>query len=120
MPSNRTKKDKQKPRKPKVDLQARMPRPRPITLRGPRSFIMHAREYPFLGCWLMRDWQERGLTPVVVARQQAPDKVIFATILVDIYCLGVKNAYCNGDFPLKKFHQNLVQMCSGEPEPCDI
>lgn len=114
------KKAGKKPLKPKIDLNAGMPRPRPITWQGPRDFIQHAREYPFLGCWVMKGWQDSGLAPVVVARQQTPDKVIFGTFLTDLYLLGVKDAYCNGDFSLKRFQANLPQMCMGEPEPCDV
>ncbi len=113
------KKDKQKPRKPKSNLAAKMPRPRPITLRGPRHFIAHAHEYPIVGSWIMEGWQESGLTPVVIARQQSPDKVIFATYLVDFYCLGIKDAFCNADYPLKRFQKNLAHLCSGRPEVCD-
>lgn len=97
-----------------------MPRPKPIVMRGPRYFVEHAREYPIFGCWVKKNWQEGGLTPVVIARQQTQDRVIFGTFLVDIYCLGVKDAYCNGDFSLAKFQRNLPQMCAQEPEPCNI
>jgi len=116
----RKKKAKKKPLKPKIDLNAGMPKPKPVTWRGPGYYIKHARDYPIMGCWVMRGWQESGLTPVIVSREQKPDKVIFGSFLVDLYCLGVKDAYCNGDFPLSKFQRNLPQMCSGEPEACDI
>jgi hypothetical protein len=78
------------------------------------------REYPILGCWVMSGWQDSGLTPVIVARQQTPDKVIFGSFLTDLYCLGVKDAYSNGDFPVKRFQANLPQMCMGSPEACDV
>jgi hypothetical protein len=114
------KKDTQKHRKPKINLTVNMPRPKPIAWEGPRHFIQHAREYPIIGSWLMKGWLESGITPVVIARQQSPDKVIFASILVDFYCLGVKNALCNGDFSRKRFENNLPDLCSGEPEVCDL
>jgi hypothetical protein len=57
---------------------------------------------------------------VVIARQQAEDRIIFATILVDFFCLGVKNAFCNADFSRRRFENNLARMCSGAPEPCDV
>lgn len=114
------KKDKQRPRKPKSKINAQMPRPKPVTLRGPRHYLERAREYPIFGSWLMEGWQESGITPVVVARQQSPDKVIFANYLVDFYCLGVKDALCNADFSLKRFNSSLPELCSGKPEACDI
>jgi hypothetical protein len=120
MAPKKKKKDKQKPLKPKINLDAMMPKPKPIVMKGPRYSIQHAREYPFYGCWIMKGWQEAGITPVVIARQREPDQVIFGNFLVDIYCLGVKNAFAEGDFPLKRFQQNLDQMLQGEPEPCDV
>ncbi len=113
------KKDKSLPRKPRSTVHANMPKPKPIVLRGPKYYIEHALEYPILGCWVRKGWQDGGLTPVVVARQQNPERVIFGVFLVDYYCLGVKDALCNGDFPLKRFMDNLASLCSGEPEPCD-
>jgi hypothetical protein len=114
------KKGKQKPRKPKNNLMANSPRPKPITWHGPRYFIEHAREYPIFGCWIMKGWQERGITPVVIARQQSLDKVIYANCLVDLYCLGVKNAFCDADFSLKRFEGSLTDLFSGSPEECDL
>jgi hypothetical protein len=106
--------------KPKIDLNVGMPRPKPITWQSPRNFIEQAREYPILGCWVMKGWQDSGLTPVIVARQQTPDKVIFGSFLTDLYCLGVKDAYSNGDFPLKRFQANLPQMCIRRARTCDV
>ena len=87
----------QRPLKPGVDSQIPISRVRPIKILGPRYYLQHAREYPILGCWIMSDWKKEGITPVVVARQPGPDKVIFAVCLVDLYCLGVKDAYTVAD-----------------------
>lgn len=48
--------------------------------------LHQAQEYPILGSWIMNGWQDQGITPVVVARQQAEDKVIYGVFLVNIYC----------------------------------
>ncbi|MGA2490622.1 MAG: hypothetical protein ABSF99_10645 [Anaerolineales bacterium] len=111
------KKDK-RPRPPKVNSQIPLSRVRPIKILGPRYYLQHAREYPILGCWIMSGWKKEGITPVIVARQQEPDKVIFAVCLVDLYCLGVKDAYANADFSQAKFLRQLPHMCGGAPEPC--
>lgn len=113
------KKDKQKARKPKVDLMAGRPRPKPISFHDPIQSLQQAREYPILGCWIMKGWQEQGITPIVVTRQQAEDRVIYGVFLVDIFCLGVKNAYWKADVSLKQFNRILPQLCSDMPEPCD-
>jgi hypothetical protein len=107
-----------KPRLPKVNSQIPISSIRSIKILGPRYYLQHAREYPFLGCWVMKDWHEEGITPVVIARQQESDKVIFAVCLVDLYCLGIKDAYANADISLRKFQSELPKMCSGAPESC--
>ncbi len=66
------------------------------------------------------DWKNSGITPVIVAREQAADKVIFAVCLVDLYCLGVKDAYANADFSRKHFERKLPKMCTGAPEECSV
>src|SRR3990172_9156233 len=103
------KKDK-KPQLPKVNRQISISSIRPIKILGPRYYLQRAREYPILGCWVMKGWQEEGITPVVVARQQEPDKVIFAVCLVDVYCLGIKDAYANADISMRNFHSKFSNM----------
>jgi hypothetical protein len=113
-------KNDRKTRLPKHDSQIPISHVRPIKILGPRYYLQHAREYPILGCWIMSGWKKEGITPVVVARQQETDKVIFAVCLVDIFCLGVKSAYANADYPLGKFQKELPRMCANAPEPCSV
>jgi hypothetical protein len=118
MPKKR-KKD-HRSRLPRVDLQVPISRVRPIKILGPRYYLQHAREYPILGCWVMAGWKKAGLTPVIVARQPEPDKVIFALFLVDLYCLGIKDAFANADCSLAKFRRELPHMCMDSPEECSV
>jgi len=113
------KKDK-KPLVPKGNRQIPNSSIKPMKILGPRYYLQHAREYPIFGCWVMEGWREEGITPVVVARRQDEDKVIFTVCLVDLYCLGIKDAYANADVSLKKFQSNLPNMCSQSPEPCSV
>lgn len=117
---SKKKKKEKNPRPPKINTQIPISRIRPVTLTGPRYYLERAREYPIFGCWVMENWQEAGLTPVVVAREQAPDKVIFGVCLVDLYCLGVKDAYANANFPRARFERELPKMCSGAPQECSV
>jgi hypothetical protein len=113
------KKDK-RPRPPKLNSQIPLSRVRPIRILGPSYYLQHAREYPILGCWIMSGWKEQGITPVVVVRQQEPEKVIFAVCMVDLYCLGIKDAYANADFSQARFMRELPHMCANAPEPCSV
>jgi hypothetical protein len=119
MPKKKQKKD-QKPRLPMINQQIPISRIRPITFSGPRYHLEHAREYPILGCWVMADWQETGISPVIVAREQAPDKVLFANFLVDFYCLGIKDVLTKTDVSRKKFERSLPVMCNDVPKECTV
>jgi hypothetical protein len=113
------KKDK-KPRSAPVNSQLPLSQIRKVTLTGPRYYLKHAREYPILGCWVYADWKNSGIAPVVVAREQAPDKVIACVCMVDLYCLGIKDCYANADISLAKFERELPQMCINQPEKCSV
>lgn len=110
----------QRSRLPKADSQVPISRIHPIKILGPRYYLQHAREYPILGCWLTSGWKKAGITPVIVARQQEPEKVIYTVCLVDLYCLGVKNAYAKADCSKAKFLRELPHMCVGAPEQCSV
>lgn len=117
--SRKHKKRKQeKPRPPKRNYQTPLSRLRSAKIRGSSYYLQHAREYPIIGCWIYKDWKEDGIAPVVVAREQSPDKVIFAVCLVDIWCLGVKDAYAKANYSQTRFKRELRKMCSGAPKKC--
>ena len=76
------KKDKRKPRKPKVDQMAGMPRPKPISFHETMQQLEQARYLPILSCWVMEGWQDQGITPVIVARLQADNRVVCGALLL--------------------------------------
>ena len=93
---------------------------RPMTTIGVSPFLPRAREYPFHGCWIMEGWKEAGITPVVVARLQENERIMFGVYMVDLYCLGIKDAYAKADYSLNRFERELPELCSGDPIPCSI
>jgi hypothetical protein len=56
-----------------------------LALRG-------AAQYPLEGCWAQKDWDQGGLAVLTVARRLPSQAILYATLLVDYYCLGIKNA----------------------------
>jgi len=82
--------------------------------------LRNAREYPIHGCWIMRGWKEAGMAPVVIARRQDEEHVLFADIEVDLYCLGVKDSFANFDFTLSRFERELPKMCALKPEKISV
>lgn len=91
--------------------------PRPVIIRGNTYYLQHARELPFAGCWIDREWKEMGLARVVVTRLQDSGSVILGIYLVDYYCLGVKDAFYRMGYTLKHLERDLPQF-TGDPEPC--
>jgi hypothetical protein len=54
--------------------------------------VRGASQYPLEGCWAQEDWQDGGLAVVTVARRLPSQAILYARLLVDYYCLGVKDA----------------------------
>jgi len=87
---------------------------------GPSNDLQHAREYPLYGCWIMAGWQDAGISPVVVVREQEPGKVLFGVYLVDLYCLGIKDSFIRTDCSLRRFERDLPTLCAGAAEQCSV
>lgn len=51
-----------------------------------------ARTLELAECLINSDWEESGISSVVVARKHKTGNITFGTFLVDTYCLGLKNA----------------------------
>jgi hypothetical protein len=84
------------------------------------NVIRRARGYPVLGCWTQPGWDQSGLAVVVVARRQPDGPVVFGTFLVDYYCLGVKDAYCNADVPNGRFVNEYLPRMLMDERPLEI
>ena len=90
---------------------------------GQMSALQHmrqARRYPIEGCWVMPGWQEGGLAVIAVARRQANNNLVFGAYLVDIYCLGVKNAWFDTDVPSGHFLREMLPEMMGDEAPEEI
>ena len=61
------------------------------------SVIRNARRYPIVDCFVNSGWEESQLADIVIARQQPNDLITFGVYLVELGCLGLKNAFCNGN-----------------------
>ncbi len=118
MPKKRKK--NKKPRRPKINTQIPISKVRKINLDSPLEALKNARQYPILGCWAMESREERGITPVVIARQQDDEQILFANYLVDIYCLGVKDIVVNANFTRRRFERTLPKQCMHEPEEITV
>src|SRR4030042_1361525 len=60
---------------------------------GEKARIMHARIYPFHEVFINEDWRESRLADIHVMRLQPNGQVAYGVFLVDLGCLGLKDAY---------------------------
>ena len=60
---------------------------------SPRQYVQsgRARTLEIFECLVSADWQETGMSTVIVARQHKTGNITWGTYLLDTYCLGVKD-----------------------------
>jgi hypothetical protein len=91
----------------------------PYAVLSPKKKIRLARNYPLYECLINPSWKEKGLVTIVVSRRQPDGDLIFGVYLVDILCLGLKNTFCNADFPLSRYSTELVQGVYRDEDPIE-
>jgi hypothetical protein len=107
---------KRRTERKQVRRQARTAKPTITTL----YHIHQARNYPIEGCWAQSGWDEGGLAIVAIARRQPDGNIVFGNYLVDTYCLGLKNTYCNADVPPGEFRRDYLPKMFRAGPPVDI
>lgn len=85
-----------------------------------KHLIKHAEDFPIDRCFINPNWKDGGLARIVVSRRQEDGNVMAGVFLVDIFCLGVKNAFCNADLSVEKFKVGLLSKCYHDQEPIQI
>jgi hypothetical protein len=118
--SKKTAKDKKSRPLPKPNRQIPISLVRKAALIEPGLPLQHARDFPLYGCWIMEGWQDAGITPVIVAREEEPGKIMFGVYMVDLYCLGIKDVFTRTDYSLNRFERELPKLCSGAPQQCSV
>ena len=60
--------------------------------QSPKSYLTSgkARKLPLYECRVNPDWRELGLATVVVARSHAGGGITWASYLIDVFCVGLK------------------------------
>lgn len=74
---------------------------------GAKKRILEARNYPIYECLINRGWKERGLADILISRRQPDGNILFGVYLVDVFCLGLKNTFCNADIPVSVYRAKL-------------
>lgn len=74
------------------------------------SRVLGAKKYPVYECLINPFWKEEGLAHILLSRQQPDGEFVFGVYLVDIFCLGLKNTFCNANFSLSKYEELKAQI----------
>lgn len=72
--------------------------------------IKNAKSYPLHECLIDEEWQDRGLAQILISRRQPNSKLIFGMYLVDTYCLGLKNTFCDANISLEEYQRMKLEI----------
>jgi len=87
-----------------------------VTISGLNSYsykvglIKKAKQFPINECLVNEDWQGKGLANILLSRKQPNNELIIGVFLVDIYCLGIKNTFCNANISSEEYEKLKFRM----------
>ena len=61
--------------------------------KDPTIRLQRAEKWPVVQALVAAELWDEGIGYLAIARQESEGRLIFASFLVDVYCLGVKNAF---------------------------
>lgn len=86
---------------------------------GAKRKVRLARQFGFYECLINPSWKDKGLAVITVSRRQPDGDLVFGVFLVDIYCLGLKNTFCNADFSISRYKTELLPKIYAEQKPVE-
>jgi len=79
-----------------------------VPMLSPENYIrQRARNLPIFECWVNTGWSEGGLAHVFVARNHSNGNITLGIYLVDLKCLGVKDAAWRFNIPESEYRELL-------------
>lgn len=79
-----------------------------IQMLSPENYIKQkARDLPVYECWVNKGWDKDQLAHVIVARKHVTGNITFGIYLVDLKCLGVKDAIYQFNVPHFEYLEHL-------------
>lgn len=108
--------DRKKLQKKKARKAAKAKKKKAQQTTGGRMSVHGAYNAPIHECWEPRELfnRDRGIGTVIITRRTQQRDVLMATFLVDVFCLGVKNAFIKS-MPEPEYKEYLQQLQSQEP-----
>ena len=92
------------------------------TKLSPKAYLTsgRARKLPVYECLVAAGWKEMGQSPVIVARQHVNGIITFANFLVDIFCTGVKDAFCQVNIEADDYQEIVEKSIPADMEMIKI
>lgn len=78
-------------------------------VKSSKSIINNARELPVHECLINPQWKEEGMATILISRKQTDGKLAFGTFMVDTFCLGLKNTFCNANITLDEYENTFKE-----------
>lgn len=78
-------------------------------VKSSKSIIKNARVLPVHECLISPQWKEEGMATILISRKQTDGKLAFGTFMVDTFCLGLKNTFCNANITLDEYENTFKE-----------
>jgi tetratricopeptide (TPR) repeat protein len=86
--------------------------------QSPENYIKtQARALPIVECLISDEWEDSGICNVIIARKHKSGNLTVGVYLVDLYCLGVKDAHY--EFNIDPEDYDYVKLHNGDLEECE-
>jgi|ERR1051325_6817574 hypothetical protein len=73
------------------------------------AVIGRVAHYPLRECRINEDWDESRMANVIFARNRPDSGIALASFVVDLGCLGVKDAFANPDIMLSQYARIMAE-----------
>lgn len=87
--------------------------PQIIPMKPEKYIKEHARKSPVYQCLIADNWVEEMFSPIIVSRQKPNGHFILGSYIVDLQCLGVKNANYEHDLGREEYQEQLEMYARG-------
>lgn len=71
------------------------------------QMIRQSRIYPIYECLINSNWKEMGHARIIISRKMPNNNLAFGVYLVDLFCLGLKDTFCNADIHKLEYESEL-------------
>ncbi len=85
-----------------------------------QKLIEDCDRFPIDQCLINADWKQHQLARITVTRRQPNDCILFGGFLVDLGCLGIKDAFCDAELPPDYLEAGMASTLYGEEPPTSI